>query len=225
MQPRCVAVVGAPFLLEFDASSCGGANGTGWAEAPAAGAQEPHQLPPGLVPLLIAAPSAVVLVLLGAVLAACYRRQLKLWLHSRCGLRLFDRASESPERLFDAFVAYCPKDEPFVSQVLAAELETCSGGGKRRPLRLCLRHRDLAVPGCVAEAAVVEAVQCSHRTVVDQWDVEARQCLRSALILRWGERRFWQKLRYALPDPQKGPPPQRGGLPEPTARASAVKLV
>lgn len=250
-----------PFLLEFDASSCGGANGTGWAEAPAAGAQEPHQLPPGLVPLLIAAPSAVVLVLLGAVLAACYRRQLKLWLHSRCGLRLFDRASESPERLFDAFVAYCPKDEPFVSQVLAAELETCSGGGKRRPLRLCLRHRDLAVPGCVAEAAVVEAVQCSHRTVVviseqflrsewcrfelkaaqasstrrliavllddagqDQWDVEARQCLRSALILRWGERRFWQKLRYALPDPQKGPP-QRGGLPEPTARASAVKLV
>lgn len=247
-----------PFLLEFDASSCG-ANGTGWAEAPAAPVPPQAQL--ALVPLLIAAPSVLVLLLLGAVLAACYRRQVKLWLHSRCGLRPFDRAAaESPERLFDAFVAYCPKDEPFVAQVLAAELEACNGGGKRRlPLRLCLRHRDLAVPGCVAEAAVVEAVQCSHRTVVvvseqflrnewcrfelkaaqassarrliavllddggqEQWDLEARQCLRAALILRWGERRFWQKLRYALPDPHRRPP-QRGA--EPAARANAVKLV
>ncbi|CAN7989485.1 unnamed protein product [Ixodes hexagonus] len=218
-----------PFLLEFNATACTNFTAVTYFQA---------VFSDNYMPLLIILPSVVVLVLFALVLLLVYRKQMKVWVHSKYGVRLFRRSQYAPEvdRLFDAFVSYCKKDEAFVAQILAPELEC----GSHPPFRLCLRYRDLPMSGYVAEA-ITEAVECSHRTLVvlseqflkSEWcrfelktahhelrcnsrhrlvvvllddvavkemDADARQCLRSAVVLRWGDKRFWEKLRYALPD-------------------------
>lgn len=104
----------------------------------------------------------LLLVLVLMILMCVYRKEMKVWMFSKYGVRLFTRSRYTPEseRLFDAFVSYCKKDEAFIAQILAPELE-CG----HPPYRLCLRYRDLPVTGYVAEA-VTEAIESSHRTIV-----------------------------------------------------------
>jgi hypothetical protein len=197
-------------------------------------------------------------------LAAYHRRELRLWMYSRCGVRLCYRSSTSgsaleeldPSRLFDAYVAYSVKDEAWVSQVLAAGLEP--------QYRLCLHYRDFSVSSYVADT-ILEAVEASKRTVLvlspqflsSEWarfdfksamrealQREARRCKKgprrlvvvflsevpprdldpdlrmylnsAALVLKYGDRRFWEKLRAVLPMPRGGknedPKPRSTGL-------------
>lgn len=98
------------------------------------------------------------------VLLACfvYRNTLKVWLFSKYGLRLCytDPANEDRDKLFDAFVSYSSKDDGWVNQILAAQLER---GDK--PYRICLHYRDFPVTAHITET-MVEAVESSKRTII-----------------------------------------------------------
>lgn len=220
---------GGLFILEFNASSCSNYTAITYYQT---------VFSRNYMPIMIVVPTLFILVLLLLILACVYRREMKIWIYSRYGVRLFQRNHYSPdsEKLFDAFVSYCKKDEAFVAQILAPELE-CG----HQPYRLCLRYRDLPMVGYVADA-ISEAIECSHRTIAvvseqflkNEWgrfelktayhesqcndrrhrlvvvlldkisfkelDPDARLCLRSSIVVHWGDKRFWEKLRYAIPD-------------------------
>lgn len=234
-----------PYIADFNASACNN-NFTTYnsSEANKAGSRETNLLriiPTSEVvekywPLLVAVPCVAILIMLLSMLLCIYRKDVKMWIYSKYGVRLFNRSRYAPEteKLFDAFVSYCKKDEAFIAQILAPELE-CG----HPPYRLCLRYRDLPMSGYVAEA-ITEAIECSHRTIIllsehflkSEWcrfelkaayqetlcnknhrllvvlldknsltelDADAKMCLRAAPIIHWGDRRFWEKLRYAMP--------------------------
>jgi len=94
------------------------------------------------LPLLIAGVVLTLLVALLLVLALTYRETVRIWIFSRYKIRLCrsrkDCATEGQRKqFFDAFVSYSRKDEQFVSQTLAAQLEHGA-----ESFRLCLQHRD-----------------------------------------------------------------------------------
>ncbi|CAG7825339.1 unnamed protein product, partial [Allacma fusca] len=98
-----------------------------------------------------------------SVIGYFWRQSLKVWVHAHCGLRL-GTCSEAPterDKLFDAFVSYSSKDEAWVRQVLAAELERHDP-----PYRLCLRYRDLPTGGTYLADTIVQASEASKRTVL-----------------------------------------------------------
>lgn len=89
-----------------------------------------------------------------------YRHELRVWVYSRCGLRMCYKATpfeEDRDRLFDAYVSYCVKDETFVTQVLAPRLES--------QFSLLLHYRDFNVSSYVADT-ILEATESTKRTIV-----------------------------------------------------------
>lgn len=192
----------------------------------------------GFVPFVIVGASMFILILFTVIVTFMYRREMSVWFYSRYGVRLQGRAESrrEEEKLFDAFVSYSKKDEVFVSQMLAPELEF---GNPH--FRLCLHYRDLPVAsGCLSDA-IVEAMEASRRTILvisenflkSEWcryefksahhevlrtgrnrlilifigrinskdlDPDIRLWLKTNTFLQWGEKMFWEKLRYALPD-------------------------
>ncbi|KAF6205448.1 hypothetical protein GE061_019620 [Apolygus lucorum] len=89
-----------------------------------------------------------------------YRHELRVWVYSRCGLRMCYKATafeEDHDRLFDAYVSYCVKDEGFVTQVLAPKLES--------QFSLLLHYRDFNVSSYVADT-ILEATESTKRTIV-----------------------------------------------------------
>lgn len=192
------------------------------------------------LPMVAVTLCVVVLLLVSLVLWFIFRDPVRVWLYSRYGVRLcsFRAATakqyEERDKLFDAFVCYSPKDEEWVTQSLAAELET--------GFQLCLHYRDLPHAAYLQHAApaVLEAAEASRRVIIiltrnflqTEWSrFELRQALHEALKgrvfklvileegplpeaeldpelrpylktghrVRWGEKRFWEKLRYAMP--------------------------
>ncbi|OQR75252.1 slit3 protein-like [Tropilaelaps mercedesae] len=178
----------------------------------------------------------VVVSLMAVAVGIVYRRKLSVWFFSRYGVRVCHRAPAEEEKLFDAFVSYSKKDEAFVAQILAPELECGSP-----PYRLCLHYRDLSMAGGYLSEAIQEAVESSRRTIVilsehflkSEWcryefksahyellnntshkliviflgrvsyrelDADIRMWLKQSTFLHWGEKNFWDKLRYSLPD-------------------------
>lgn len=194
------------------------------------------------LPMLIVAVCGLLLILLVLVLWFVFREPVRVWLYSRYGVRLCNfRTSganfEERDKLYDGFVCYSPKDEEWVVQSLAAELE--SG------FQLCLHYRDLPQAAYLQHAApaVLEAAEASHRVIIvltrnflqTEWsrfelrralhesfkgrvyklvileegplpeaelDPELRPYLKTAHRVRWGEKRFWEKLKYAMPSVQ-----------------------
>ncbi|KAG8296038.1 axis elongation [Homalodisca vitripennis] len=172
-----------------------------------------------------------------------YRRELRVWIYSRCGLRMCYKSTpfeeeQDRDRLFDAYVSYSVKDDAFVSQMLAPGLESGDPA-----FRLCLHYRDFNVSAYVADT-IVEAVESSRRTIVvlsknflhSEWcrfefksalhevlkdrrrrmivillgdipqrdlDPDLRLYLKTSTCIEWGDRLFWQKLRFAMPDLRK----------------------
>ncbi|XP_059477739.1 toll-like receptor 6 [Neocloeon triangulifer] len=214
---------------------------------------------PFALALLVAVTVASCLIFM----AAYHRRELRLWMYSRCGVRLCYRSNangsvvdEDTNRLFDAYIAYSLKDETWVLQMLATGLEP--------QYHLCLHYRNFSASSYVADT-ILEAVESSRRTVLilspqfltSEWarfdyksamrealqrearkskksprrlivifltdvpsrdlDPDLRMYLNSAaLVLKYGDRRFWEKLRSALPAPRTGknedPKPRNGTL-------------
>ncbi|XP_015917704.1 toll-like receptor Tollo [Parasteatoda tepidariorum] len=184
----------------------------------------------------IAIPIISLLLIIMILICLC-RHNIKVWLYTKYGIRLFKRNTYTAEseKLFDAFVSYCNKDETFVLQFLTPELE-CG----EPSYRLCLRYRDLPLSEYVAEA-VTEAIECSQRTIIvlsehflrnercrfelktayresqcnhkhkllivvvgkisfKSLDSDAKQCLSNAHIIHWGDKRFWQKVKFIMPN-------------------------
>nr|CAD7197533.1 unnamed protein product [Timema douglasi] len=227
--------VGPP-LADFNATSCttfmGGSR-----------AVVESQVIKDYLPLLLVT-LCVFLTSIGLVFCAFYyRRELRVWVYSRCGLRMCYKTTafeeeQDRDRLFDAYVSYSVKDDGFVNQVLAPGLEQSDPA-----YRLCLHYRDFNVSAYVADT-IVEAVESSRRTVVvlsknflhSEWcrfefksalhevlkdrrrrliivvlgelpqrdlDPDLRLYLKTNTCIEWGDRLFWQKLKFAMPDVRK----------------------
>lgn len=189
------------------------------------------------MPVMIIVFVLLVLLLLAAFFVWKYRRNMKMWIYNKYGVRLFEKTDYAAdhEKLFDAFVSYCKKDEAFVAQMVAPELECGSP-----PQRLCLRYRDLPASRYMAET-ISDAIECSfcsiavvseqylksewclfelkachhesqcnkrHKVIIillnkvdlKEMDPDTRACFKSAILVHWGDRRFWEQLRFAMPE-------------------------
>lgn len=190
---------------------------------------------PFLVISLVASFFLIVLTLIIFV----YRQEMRVWFHSRFGVRLFYKSSEieldDRDKLFDAFVSYSSKDEAFVAEELAPMLENGDPSYK-----LCLHYREFPVNGYISDT-IVQAVESSRRTIMvlsenfikSEWcrfefksahhqvlrdrrkrlivillgevpqkdlDPDIRLYLKTNPYLQWGDKLFWEKLKFALPD-------------------------
>ncbi|XP_022904047.1 toll-like receptor Tollo [Onthophagus taurus] len=175
-----------------------------------------------------------------------FRQELRVWFHSKFGVRLFQHSTDlerdDRDKLFDAFISYSSKDEAWVAEVLAPALEP--------NYKLCLHYRDFPVGAFLADT-IVQAVESSRRTIMilsenfikSEWcrfefksahhqvlrdrrrrlivvllgevpqkdlDPDIRLYLKTNVYLQWGEKLFWEKLRYALPDIQRRRGSSRG---------------
>ena len=126
------------------------------------------------MPMMIAMLASFSLVILLALLTFIFRNSIRVWVHSKYGVRVFDSLESKTTtgvnagasgggKLFDAYLSYSPADEAFVRQVLSPELE--SGGHGYQRYRLCLHHRDLPA-NTVTSDTVVQAAEAAHRTLV-----------------------------------------------------------
>ncbi|KAK4296125.1 hypothetical protein Pmani_031357 [Petrolisthes manimaculis] len=141
------------YIMEFNATTCMNSS------APSTVIQ-PMVLDNLLHPFLGACAAFVVVVVI--ILCFLYRGTLRVWVYSQCGFRMCHDANVNDDRdkLFDAFVSYSSKDEAWVNQVLAGELERGD-----RPYRVCLHYRDFPVTAYIADT-IVEAVDSSRRTII-----------------------------------------------------------
>ncbi|XP_058980029.1 toll-like receptor Tollo [Musca domestica] len=192
------------------------------------------------VPILVAILTGFVFVIICTMLVFIFRQEMRVWCHSRFGVRLFyngnkDMDKNEREKLFDAFISYSSKDEAFVTEELAPLLEQ----GETR-YKLCLQSRDFPVGGYMSDA-IVQAIDTSRRTIMilsenfikSEWcrfefksahqsvlrdrrrrlivivlgevpqkdlDPDLRLYLKTNTFLQWGDKLFWEKLRFALPD-------------------------
>ena len=69
------------------------------------------------------------------------------------------------DKLFDAYIAYSVKDEAWVSQILATNLQQQHLHRSDQPYRLCLHYRDFVMTAFIADT-IIEAVESSKRTVI-----------------------------------------------------------
>ncbi|XP_023709383.1 toll-like receptor 6 [Cryptotermes secundus] len=228
-------VVGPP-LADFNSSSCAAFTGGSTAVVE-------NKVINDYLPLLL----VTLCVFLACAGLACgafyYRRELRVWVYSRCGLRMCYKTTafeeeQDRDRLFDAYISYSVKDDAFVSQVLAPGLEQGDP-----TYRLCLHYRDFNMSAYVADT-IIEAVESSRRTIVvlsknflhSEWcrfefksalhevlkdrrrrlviivlgelpqrdlDPDLRLYLKTNTCIEWGDRLFWQKLKFAMPDVKK----------------------
>jgi len=228
-------VVGPP-LADFNSTSCAAFTGGSTAIVES-------KIINDYLPLLLVT-FCVFLASAGLVCGAFYyRRELRVWVYSRCGLRMCYKTTafeeeQDRDRLFDAYISYSVKDDAFVSQVLAPGLEQGNP-----TYRLCLHYRDFNMSAHVADT-IVEAVESSRRTIVvlsknflhSEWcrfefksalhevlkdrrrrlviivlgeipqrdlDPDLRLYLKTNTCIEWGDRLFWQKLKFAMPDVKK----------------------
>ena len=113
--------------------------------------------------MMIAMLASFSLVVLLAGVAFLFRNSIRVWVHSKYGLRMFESLESNKSeanKIFDAYVSYSQGDDLFVRQVLAPELEA----GKER-YRLCLHHRDLPVSNNSSDT-VLRSSQAAQRTVI-----------------------------------------------------------
>ncbi|XP_052863466.1 LOW QUALITY PROTEIN: toll-like receptor 6 [Anopheles cruzii] len=117
-----------------------------------------------MLPLLLVATCAFV-GFFGLIFGLfCYRKELKVWVHSGCLGSLCYKSSTfvneyDKDRLYDAYITYSLQDEHFVNQILPATLENDDG------FRLCLHYRDFNAGSFLADT-IVEAVESSKRAVL-----------------------------------------------------------
>lgn len=206
------------------------------------------------IPLLVATLGPVIIILIIVVTVFIYRQQMRVWFHSKFGVRLCykgcDMDNDDGEKLYDAFISYSSKDEAWVTEKLAPMLEHGDP-----PYKLYLHYRDCPAGGYIADN-IIQAVKSSRRTIMvlsenfikSEWcrfefksahhqvlnggrkklivlmlgkvpkkdlDPDIRLYLKTNTCVKWDDKLFWEKLRFALPDvPDKQ---RRRGMPSPGA--------
>lgn len=188
------------------------------------------------LPLLVITLTVFAAIVIVVLVLFIFRQEVRVWLHAKFGVRLFQRSSnlerDDRDKLFDAFVSYSSKDEAWVAEVLAPALEP--------HYKLCLHYRDFPVGAFLADT-IVQAVESSKRTIMilsenfikSEWcrfefksahhqvlrdrrrrlvvvllgevpqkdlDPDIRLYLKTNVYLQWGDKLFWEKLKFALPD-------------------------
>ena len=119
------------------------------------------------LPFALIGASSLLILLFGVIALLIYRREMSVWFYSRYGLRLNQRTSSSlsrrieEDRLFDAYLSYSKREEAFVCQMLAPELEYGSPS-----FRLALFYRDLPVTSDLLSQVIAEAMHASRRTIL-----------------------------------------------------------
>lgn len=194
------------------------------------------------MPMMVTTLTGFMLIMLVILVIFLFRDTIRIWLYTRCGIRLFPftGAYDDTDKLYDAYVCYSPKDDDFVIQTLAAELENGNPS-----YHLCLHYRDIPqhnVAYMQCTLPLPEAAEASKRIILiltrnfieTEWsrfefrqalheilktriytlvvieessvlseaecDPDLRPYLKTSLRIRWGQNKFWEKLRYAMPD-------------------------
>lgn len=194
------------------------------------------------LPMMVTSFMGFMLILLVTLIIFLFRDTIRIWLYSSCGIRFFPFAGgyDETDKLYDAYVCYSPKDDDFVIQTLAAELENGSPS-----YHLCLHYRDIPQHGAAYmhhTLPLPEAAEASKRIIIvltrnfleTEWsryefrqalhellkpriytlvlieensflneaecDPDLRPYLKTSLRIKWGQNKFWEKLRYAMPD-------------------------
>lgn len=118
------------------------------------------------MPMMVTTLTGFMLIMLVILLIFLFRDTIRIWLYTSCGIRLFPftGACDDTDKLYDAYVCYSPKDDDFVIQTLAAELENGSPS-----YHLCLHYRDIpqhSSPYMQCTLPLPEAAEASKRIII-----------------------------------------------------------
>jgi len=128
------------------------------------GSLSENQLLLDYLPFLLLSSTLFVIFAVVMMAVLMYKKDMHICMYARCSFQScykstsFDAADH--DRLFDAYIAYCIKDEDFVQQILCPSLEQCDA-----PYRLCLHYRDFSINSYIADT-IIEAAESSRRTIV-----------------------------------------------------------
>ncbi|CAH0719894.1 unnamed protein product, partial [Brenthis ino] len=194
------------------------------------------------MPMMVTTLTGFTLIILITILIFLFRDTVRMWLYTSCGIRFlpFAGAYDGTDKLYDAYICYSPKDDDFVIQTLAAELENGTPS-----YHLCLHYRDIPQHGTAYMQYTLplpEAAEASKRIILvltrnfleTEWsrfdfrqalhdilkrriytlvliedssilteaemDPDLRPYMKTSLRIKWGHNKFWEKLRYAMPD-------------------------
>ncbi|GBP85498.1 Toll-like receptor 7 [Eumeta japonica] len=118
------------------------------------------------IPMMLTTITGFILLMLVILVMFLFRDSIRIWLYSSCGLRMFSfgGAYDDTDKLYDAYVCYSPKDDDFVVQTLAAELENGNPS-----YHLCLHYRDIpqhGSPYMQCSLPLPEAADASKRIIL-----------------------------------------------------------
>ena len=141
-----------------------------------------------VLPIAAAIISVCVILAVASVLLFVFRTPLRVWLHSKYGIRVMKGSVKNEDKLYDAFVSYSVKDEDFVQQVLVPQLSEHDIAGSNNGHKLCLQHRDLPTSSSISDSFPGVAQLCAkHLLVVSRSYLETE----------------WTQIKYALQDHKK----------------------
>ncbi|KAK7580762.1 hypothetical protein V9T40_001391 [Parthenolecanium corni] len=129
------------------------------------GSLSENQLLLDYLPFLLLSSTIFVIIAVIMMAVLMYKKELHVCLYARCGFPSCYKSSTfshdtEHDRLFDAYIAYCIKDEDFITQILCPSLEQSDA-----PYRLCLHYRDFNINSYIADT-IIEAAESSKRTVI-----------------------------------------------------------
>ena len=160
-----------------------------------------------LIPVAVAIVAVCVVLAVTTVTLFVFRTPLRVWLHSKYGVRLGCCGSSCRRRiksvsgsgsglsgdgrLYDAFLGYSGEDEEFVHQILVPALEGTSAASGCEPgfgYKICLQHRDLP----------------SNSSIADTFPGVSQLCSKQILVVsRSYLEHEWTQIKYALKDVKK----------------------
>ena len=137
-----------------------------------------------VIPIAVSIIVVCVVLAVTSIVVFVFRTPLRVWLHSKYGLRVLNGNAggcRARDKLYDAFISYSVKDEDFVQQVLLPELESedsiC--------YRLCLQHRDLPNNSSITDTFPGVSQLCSkHLLIVSRAYLETE----------------WTQIKFSLQD-------------------------
>ena len=139
-----------------------------------------------LITVVVSVMAVVIIISVATVILFVFRTPLRVWLHSKYGIRIGSGCTICParyccghwccisrsrkkgglgdgdhDRLYDAFVGYSTNEEDFVQQVIVPQLEI-----EEPSLKLCLQHRDLPNTSSIADTFPGVSQLCAKHVLI-----------------------------------------------------------